>query len=236
MDTIRKERIVAVIHGNRFVREKIAQSLRDCATFSEVLIFPRLSTSTTELKIIRPGVLILDVTTQNDMADLRLASASFPHLSIVVWGLPLSEQSIIQYAKHGVAGYVTSEDSATQLVEAAEGAYRGELPNPKVAGMLNRYISNFRPRVSVKEPDVPDHSCHKLKPRGQSISSLTSRETDVIELISEGLSNKEIARILSVEISTVKNHVHSILTKFQVDRRYMAAAHYRSHDFRQASS
>jgi len=53
---------------------------------------------------------------------------------------------------------------------------------------------------------------------------LTSRESEIAELLDEGLSNKEIAQRLSISLSTVKNHVHSILDKLQVTRRGEAVA------------
>jgi DNA-binding NarL/FixJ family response regulator len=53
---------------------------------------------------------------------------------------------------------------------------------------------------------------------------LTSREREIAVLIEEGLSNKEIARRLCIELATVKNHVHHILEKMQVRRRAQAAA------------
>jgi DNA-binding NarL/FixJ family response regulator len=53
---------------------------------------------------------------------------------------------------------------------------------------------------------------------------LTTREREVLPLIEEGLSNKEIAAVLSIEIPTVKNHVHSVLAKLDVHRRSAAAA------------
>ena len=61
--------------------------------------------------------------------------------------------------------------------------------------------------------------------RGQRPASrLTPRETEIVRLIAEGLSNKQIALRLSIEFATVKNHVHRILEKLEVDRRAEAAA------------
>jgi two-component system, NarL family, nitrate/nitrite response regulator NarL len=56
---------------------------------------------------------------------------------------------------------------------------------------------------------------------------LTPRESEISELLADGLSNKEIAQQLCVEVATVKNHVHSILDKLKVSRRGEAAAHVR---------
>ena len=57
-----------------------------------------------------------------------------------------------------------------------------------------------------------------------SLASLTAREREIVALIDEGLSNKEIAHDLSIEVTTVKNHVHNILEKLNVRRRADAAA------------
>ena len=57
---------------------------------------------------------------------------------------------------------------------------------------------------------------------------LSAREIDIVKLIEKGLSDKEIARQLNVDLSSVKNHVHQILDKFRVNRRIMAAAKYRT--------
>lgn len=59
--------------------------------------------------------------------------------------------------------------------------------------------------------------------------SLTSREREVIELIDQGCSNKQIARTLSIEVATVKHHVHHLLAKLKVSRRGEAAARFRGY-------
>jgi DNA-binding NarL/FixJ family response regulator len=56
------------------------------------------------------------------------------------------------------------------------------------------------------------------------VPRLTARERQVVELIDQGLTNKEIARHLGIELSTAKNHVHNILEKLEVRRRSQAAA------------
>ena len=71
-------------------------------------------------------------------------------------------------------------------------------------------------RVSALSPPTLD--------RPGAIGALTAREREIIQLIDQGLSNKEIANQLCLEISTVKNHVHNVLDKLHVHRRSQAAA------------
>jgi two-component system, NarL family, nitrate/nitrite response regulator NarL len=60
------------------------------------------------------------------------------------------------------------------------------------------------------------------------LATLTSRESEIASLLSAGRSNKEIARALTIEVATVKNHVHNILAKLQVATRAEAAARVRA--------
>lgn len=95
------------------------------------------------------------------------------------------------------------------LVAVVECVARGEcLLSPDMAAKLFRRVATL-----AREP--------RLEPIQDG---LTARELDVLRLIDDGLSNKEIAKALSIELPTVKNHVHSILEKFDVRRRTAAAA------------
>ena len=75
--------------------------------------------------------------------------------------------------------------------------------------------------LSSREPPAAGHA-----PR----SPLTARESEIVQLIDEGLSNKEIAVRLGIEVATVKNHVHNLLEKLRVHRRFEAAARLRGKD------
>jgi DNA-binding NarL/FixJ family response regulator len=90
---------------------------------------------------------------------------------------------------------------------------RGEVRcSPRISGWLLRELRH-RPNIS------------ELGER------LTSREIQILRLISQGLSNKEIARELGISVATVKNHVHSVLEKLGVQSRSQAAARITSRDF-----
>jgi two-component system nitrate/nitrite response regulator NarL len=95
---------------------------------------------------------------------------------------------------------------------AVHSAVRGELVcSPRTAAMLLHRVSLPHGRPSA-DPDK---------------SMLTQREQDIVLLLNEGLSNKQIARSLNIQSATVKNHVHSILSKLRVSRRGEVAAQLR---------
>jgi DNA-binding NarL/FixJ family response regulator len=133
--------------------------------------------------------------------------------------MPDSEESVLAFAEAGIAGYVPREGSVQDLVDAVERAVRGELQcSPQLAGAIIRRLA-WRAAAGSDFPRGP----------------LTARETEIVRLIDQGLSNKEIAVRLGIEVATVKNHVHNLLEKLRVRRRAEAAAHIRSRDARLAS-
>lgn len=116
------------------------------------------------------------------------------------------EREILACAAAGIDGYVPTDAAVHDLVAVVESVMRDELVcSPKVAGSLY-------------------HSIASLSTDGGGGVVLTRRELQVVELMSRGLSNKEISRSLSIEPCTAKNHVQKILQKLGVHRRGQAAA------------
>ena len=91
------------------------------------------------------------------------------------------------------------------------------------AGMLKGTI-RFRNRLSLRVVEIIDFAANSVKSQIQESISLTRREREIIDLISEGLSNKEIAQRLHIATYTVKSHVHNILEKLALSTRLQVAA------------
>jgi two-component system nitrate/nitrite response regulator NarL len=113
-----------------------------------------------------------------------------------------------------MAVYVSrDEGSIVDLVAAIDGVARGELRcSPQMAGALARRVADLAVRAGRPAPPV----------------QLTGRQLEIVGLIAAGLSNKEIARRLCIEVPTVKNHLHTIFEKLDVHRRGEAVARARS--------
>jgi DNA-binding NarL/FixJ family response regulator len=161
---------------------------------------------------LRPDVALLDCTTPGNLALVRAMREAVGGVKIVALGLSGVDQEIVNCAEAGISGYVTEAGSRSDLVDAIFAAARGEAHcSPRVAGtLLERVASLARER------------------HGSPRERLTRRELQVARLIDEGLSNKEIARRLCIEVPTVKSHVHSILWKLGARRRGEAAARIRA--------
>jgi two-component system nitrate/nitrite response regulator NarL len=157
---------------------------------------------------IRPNTILLDMAMPGSYSAVRTVREAAPDTVVVALGVAETEQNVLACVNAGIDGYVSKDASLHDLVHTMESAGRGEvLCSPRIVASLFREMSR----------------------RGNGISSgagirLTSRERQILDLINQRLSNKEIARALHISLSTVKNHVHNILAKRQVHRRADAAA------------
>lgn len=162
-----------------------------------------------------PGVVLVDTASVPGPAGVRALAAAAPRAKIVAVGIPDDEAAVLALAEAGVAGYVTVEQPLDELVAAVEAAANDELQcSPRVAAALAKRVAALAGG-----------------PRGNGDQRLTRREREIAALIAEGLLNKQIARRLSIEQATVKNHVHNILAKLGASRRDEVAALLRSHGF-----
>jgi DNA-binding NarL/FixJ family response regulator len=155
-------------------------------------------------------VIVVDVAgADHDAIRAVIANADAP---IVALGAPDDEEQVIALAELGVLGFVEREAELDALIAAVDGASREEAAfPPRIATTLLRRVSSAGTRRRPVD----------------TASALTMREWQVAGLIAEGLTNKEIAVELCIEVATVKNHVHNILEKLGVRRRFDAVARLR---------
>jgi two-component system nitrate/nitrite response regulator NarL len=169
-------------------------------------ISPRALLQVIEL---RPDVVILDVSGPTSFDIAKSLCARVPAIKIIAFAVKEIEQDVVACAVAGFAGYVPHDGSEADLMAAIDDAMCGELHcSPRVAGLLFRHLGV----VSAPHPSLVDPT------------TLTQREQQVLVLLAQGMSNKEIAREAQISSATVKNHVHNILEKLQVRRRGEAAA------------
>ena len=143
------------------------------------------------------------------MRELRAAHDA---LKVIVLAIDEQEDCVLPLVEAGAAGYVTHEASLAELFSVVRSAVRGEaLCSPRIVASLARRLTQMADQRPVRA----------------ELGELTVRERQIARLLDEGLSNKEIAIQLCIEVATVKNHVHNILEKLHVHRRGEAAARLR---------
>lgn len=205
---------VALIEDNRLVREGLTAMLDRTADFS--VVAAASSGEPARLKDARPEVILLDVGLWDD-DSLRLAATlrqEYPQARVIIMDLLPVHEDIIDFVNAGVSGFImkdaTFEDLVSTIRSVADGAH--VLP-PQMTSTLFSQIA----REAVG--------------RGRAVAleavRMTPREREVVELISEGLSNKEIASRLGVATHTVKSHVRNVMEKLALHTRLQIAAYAR---------
>jgi two-component system, NarL family, nitrate/nitrite response regulator NarL len=158
-------------------------------------------------------VILLDVATEDGLAAARRLAETAPEVQLLGFAARAQDHDVLAYAQAGITGFVPRDASTEDLFAAIERASRGEfLCSPRIAATLFRHLATL---ASVPHP-------------APAAGTLTDREREILRCIDEGITNKEIARRLCIEVSTVKNHVHNILDKPNVRRRGEAAARLRA--------
>jgi two-component system, NarL family, nitrate/nitrite response regulator NarL len=206
---------VLVVSDVRLVREGLSSILAresgvDVVSAVDVVNAQALSAR------LRPDVVLFDAARQGSVADVRALVASVPHAKVVAFGVKDAGDEILALAAAGTAGYVSDSAESSDVVNVLERLMRDELVcSPRAAASLYRQVAQ------LAQPASPAH--------GDGCTSLLSRrELQIAHLIDHGLTNKQIARRLGIEATTVRNHVHNMCEKLKVHRRGEAAARIRA--------
>jgi two-component system nitrate/nitrite response regulator NarL len=191
----------------RLHREGLALQLEGCSNL-KVIGAGILDDAVRLLRSTPADVTLLDSMQLGIPTVVERLRGALRRLRIVAMGVREVESEVLACAAAGVDGYVPMDAAVDDVVTVVESVMRDELVcSPKVAASLYYSVGSLG---------------------ADSGASLTSRELQVVEMMSRGLSNKEISRSLSIEPSTAKNHVQNILHKLGVHRRGQAAAKIRS--------
>ena len=191
--------------------EIVRRGLRDLLEAEDDLVVVGESDSASEaeriIPVLRPDVAVLDARLPDGSGiDVcRTIRSKDPSIQALILTSYDDEQALFAAIMAGAAGYVLKQVRSHDLVEAIRTVARGQsLIDPAVtANMLDRPQS---------EPEKPDE-----------LASLTDREKDILALIAEGLTNRQIGQRLFIAEKTVKNYVSSLLGKLGLERRTQAA-------------
>lgn len=194
------------------LREGLEQMLRGAAGI--VLVGSASSAADTldQVREVTPSVLLLDMAMDAAFSVAKQVARESKITKVVALGMSEAEAEVLSCAAVGISGYVTRGGTMSEALEAMRAAARGEVRcSPKIAGFLFRHIATL------------SNERHGTAPG----TGLTARESQILRLLQQGLSNKMISRSLGIELPTVKNHVHSILGKLGVHRRAEAVLRFR---------
>lgn len=208
---------VFVVAGTRLYREGVARAL---GQFGRLCVLGMAGDVPTAIEAIgklvsRPDVVLLDHALPEGAGAARQLRETFPGLRVVAVAVGEAEDDVIPWAEAGAIGFIPRDASLDDLVVGVVAVADGcGFCSPRVTAVLLRRMA------SMAESRCP----------ASKLSGLTAREREVALLLAKGLSNKEIARSLKIQLATVKNHVHNVLEKLEVRRRGEAASVLRTGD------
>ncbi|MFJ8792359.1 response regulator [Streptomyces sp. NPDC102462] len=156
-----------------------------------------------------PDVVLMDLRMPrcDGVEATRRIRAEHPGTQVVVLTTFADDESLFPALRAGARGYLTKDAGGDEIVRAVESVLSGDAGlSPGVQRRLLERLSQPEPQPARSEP--PD--------------GLTARETEVLVLIAEGLSNQEIARRLHVSTATVKTHINNLFAKTGVKDRAQA--------------
>jgi DNA-binding NarL/FixJ family response regulator len=164
---------------------------------------------------LQPDLVCMDVEmpVMTGVEATRRIRDELPGIKVVILSVSEADDHVFDAIKFGAHGYLLKDLRPEQLYDLLRAVMRNETAlSPAIAGRLLREFREHSDRrhVTTAEPAGP---------------ALTQREVQILQLVSDGLSNKEIGSRLSITEGTVKNHVHNALEKLQLENRIQAAAY-----------
>ena len=163
---------------------------------------------------LKPDLILMDVGMPvcDGLEATQKIKHEMPDVTIVMLTVRDENEKLFEAIRNGAQGYLLKSITSREMLSLLRGAVRGEAAiTPTLGG---RMLEEFR-RVSQKTVNLPE----------RDEVSLTAREQEILCLVAEGASNKEIAQKLSVSIHTIKSHMRKILAKLHLEKRQEAASY-----------
>jgi DNA-binding NarL/FixJ family response regulator len=149
----------------------------------------------------------------NALAITRMVARNKWSVKVLITGLVQSKAAVLRCVEEGAAGYVLEEESLQDLIKKIRAIYSNQfVVAPAMAGAMIARLAELKRQVTTIRTLATADSY-------QEPTELTPREWEILALVEQGLTNQQIADSLIIELGTVKNHVHNILRKLDVQNR-----------------
>jgi DNA-binding NarL/FixJ family response regulator len=209
---IKKIRLL-LIEDNRLLREGLAAMLKKQKDMNVVETVGNGENILAIMRKYKPEILLLDLglRSRNSLNLVKLVNKNFPHSKIVIMDLIPLQSDVFEFVRAGVSGFILKDATVNDFLKTIRSVAKGiQILPPNLTGSLFSQIV--------------EHAINESGPSALADSvRMTKREKQVIELISEGHTNKEIAQKLHLSTYTIKSHVHNILEKLALSTRVQIA-------------
>jgi DNA-binding NarL/FixJ family response regulator len=207
---------ILIVEDHQLVRAAVRQALASAEDLTVVADVATAEDAVTEAALWRPDVVLVDIDLPRMRGTelVRELVARFPDMWVVMLTISRSERDLIGSIRLGARGYLSKDLSPDALVRALRDIRNGVMP-------LSRADAS---RVIRRLTEALGTQRHV---GGSTLPVLTTRENEVLGLLAEGLTDREIAVNLAISRRTVESHVRNILSKLDVSSRLHASRLYR---------
>jgi len=205
---------ILLLEDNRLLREGIAAMINGQADMKVVAASAGNENTLLKTRTVRAQVILVDLGLRNHNG-LRLVASlvkEAPELKVIGMGLIPTQLDIAEFVEAGASGFILKDATIADFLRTIRSVAIGEkvLPPPLTGSLFSHVI---------------EHALKRGKGSLNSAVLMTKREREIIALIADSLTNKEIAQRLNVATYTVKSHVHNIMEKLALHTRLQIARH-----------
>jgi len=210
---MRKTKIL-LIEDNRILRDGIKALINEQPDLKIVAATEGNHDTLLKARTLKPQVVLLDLGLRNEngLRVVATLTKELPQTKVIGMGLIPSQLDIVEFVEAGAAGFILKDATIEDVLGTIRAVARGTKILPP---LLTESLFTH----------VVDHALRKGKGKLPDAARMTKREREIIVLIAEGMSNKEIAERLNLSTYTVKSHVHNILEKMALHSRLEIATH-----------
>lgn len=204
---------LVLIDDNRLLREGIAALIHSQAGFTVLAASADVEEALRKVREASPDVVLVDfgLANHDSLSLTETVHTEVPAARVIVMGLMPQQEDVAAFVRAGASGFIMKEASFEDFFATIRRVAAGEEVLPAL--LTNSLFSQIaRNAAGGKQTDL-------LK-----AVRLTSREREVVALLGDGMSNKEIAKRLHIAVHTVKSHVHNVLEKLTLHSRLEVAA------------
>ena len=212
---------ILLIEDNRILRDGIKALINAQPDLKIVAATGGNHDTLDQIAMLKPHVVLMDLGLRgsNGLRVVATLSKESPEIKVIGMGLLPSQADIVEFVEAGAVGFILKDATIEETLETIRAVMRGtKILPPVLTGSLFNH--------------VVEHSIATGKGNPIEAVRMTKREREIIALITEALSNKEIALRLNLSTYTVKSHIHNILEKMALHSRLEIATHsYQNKEF-----
>ena len=204
-----------LIEDNRLLRNGIASMLKKQPDMQAVATVGNGENILAMMEKLHPHIVLLDLglRSQNSIQIVKSSKQNFPETKIIVMDLIPLQSDVLEFVRAGVSGFILKDANVSDFFKTIRTVSKGgKVLPPHLTGTLFSQIVDHA--INGSSASVINQSVR-----------MTKRERQVVDLIADGFTNKEIAQKLHLSPYTVKSHVHNILEKLALNTPVQIAKH-----------